>query len=480
MKILILGNQARSTSNFWTVLMRRMRAAGHEVLCAVPAGDDAAEAAIRAIGEEDPAFRKGPAVRLCHYPLDRKGLNPLRDMATMHALYRLFKQEKPDLLFASTIKPVIYGCMAARLARVPHIYATITGLGYAFEADSFFKKCVNRLSIGLYHCALAGAEGVFFQNRDDAELFRKVGILRRSARVLMARGTGVDIRRFAEAPLPPLPAEGCAPEEREIIFLLVGRLLEAKGLPEYAAAAKELKTQYPAARFQLLGPPEQGLGSVDLAQVRRWQDEGSIEYLGETRDVRPYVEACHALVLPSWREGTPTSIMEGMSMGRAAVVTDVPGCREVVEDGVNGCICAAHDPRALAAAMRRLLDEPGLLVRMGAAGRDLPRIRCRSRGREDPGRHARAPRGRINKQPCGPVAARSCPGPAGTTVSRGHRDSPSAAGGPRACPVHCTKKWRNYDQPLPHGIDAGGGPVLHPAGPGRFGHGDHRARPERL
>ena len=116
---------------------------------------------------------------------------------------------------------------------------------------------------------------------------------------------------------------------------------------------------------------ELSLGSVDLAQVRRWQDEGSIEYLGETRDVRPYVEACHALVLPSWREGTPTSIMEGMSMGRAAVVTDVPGCREVVEDGVNGCICAAHDPRALAAAMRRLLDEPGLLVRMGAAGRDL-------------------------------------------------------------------------------------------------------------
>lgn len=211
-KIFVLGNQARSTSNFWTVLMRRMRAAGHEVLCAVPAGDDAADAAIRAIGEEDPSFQKGPAVRLCHYPLDRKGLNPLRDMATMHALYRLFRQEKPDLLFATTIKPVIYGCMAARLARVPHIYATITGLGYAFEADTFFKKCVNRLSIGLYHCALAGAEGVFFQNRDDAELFRTVGILRHGARVLMARGgTGVDIRRFAEAPLPPLPAEDCAP-----------------------------------------------------------------------------------------------------------------------------------------------------------------------------------------------------------------------------------------------------------------------------
>ena len=129
--------------------------------------------------------------------------------------------------------------------------------------------------------------------------------------------------------------------------------------------------QIRAARFQLLGPPEQGLGSVDLAQVRRWQDEGSIEYLGETRDVRPYVAACHALVLPSWREGTPTSIMEGMSMGRAAVVTDVPGCREVMEDGVNGFLCAAHDPRSLAAAMRRFLDDPGLLASMGAAGREL-------------------------------------------------------------------------------------------------------------
>ena len=213
---------------------------------------------------------------------------------------------------------------------------------------------------------------MFFQNRDDAELFRTVGILRHGARVLMARGgTGVDIRRFAEAPLPPLPAGDCAPQAREIIFLLVGRLLEGKGLHEYAAAARELKTQYPAARFQLLGPPEQGLGSVDLAQVRRWQDEGSIEYLGETRDVRPYVAACHALVLPSWREGTPTSIMEGMSMGRAAVVTDVPGCREVMEDGVNGFLCAAHDPRSLAAAMRRFLDDPGLLASMGAAGREL-------------------------------------------------------------------------------------------------------------
>ena len=159
-------------------------------------------------------------------------------MATMHALYRLFRQEKPDLLFATTIKPVIYGCMAARLARVPHIYATITGLGYAFEADNFFKKCVNRLSIGLYHCALAGAEGVFFQNRDDAELFRKVGILRRSARCSWRAAPVWTSAALPKRPCRPCPPKAAPPKEREIIFLLVGRLLEAKGLPEYAAAPR--------------------------------------------------------------------------------------------------------------------------------------------------------------------------------------------------------------------------------------------------
>ena len=139
-----------------------------------------------------------------HYPLDRKGLNPLNDLRTTRALLRIFKNEKPDLLFASTIKPVIYGGIAARVAGVPHIYATITGLGYAFEADSFFKKGVNRLSALLYRTALSGAEGIFFQNEDDIATFQKAGILRPKSRVLRARGTGVDTARFAPTPLPGL------------------------------------------------------------------------------------------------------------------------------------------------------------------------------------------------------------------------------------------------------------------------------------
>ncbi|MBO5490044.1 MAG: glycosyltransferase, partial [Desulfovibrio sp.] len=152
---------------------------------------------------------------------------------------------------------------------------------------------------------------------------------------------------------------------------LVARLLEAKGLPEYAEAARLLKAKYPAARFQVLGPQEQGLGSVSPERMRQWQESGCIEYLGETRDVRPFVAAAHVLVLPSWREGTPTSIMEGMSMGRPAVVTDAPGCREVVRDGVNGRLVPLRDPQALAAALESFIAAPESIARMGAAGREL-------------------------------------------------------------------------------------------------------------
>ncbi len=351
MKIIVLGNQGRSMVNFWSVLTRHLLAAGHQVCCLLPPGDAEADASLAALG-----------TRVRHYPLDRKGLNPLRDMSTLRALFGLFREERPDLLFTSTIKPVIYGCLAARLARIPHIYATITGLGYAFEADSLFKKCVNRLGVLLYRLALSGAEGVFFQNRDDLAVFRESGILGPRARTLFARGVGVDTSRFALAPLPPADAP---------TFLLVGRLLGAKGLFEYAEAAKTLKARWPQARFQVLGPQEHGLGSVPMEQIRAWQDEGAIEYLGETRDVRPYVAACHVLVLPSWREGIPTSVMEAMSMGRPAVVTDAPGCREAVQDGANGLLCRLRDPADLARAMEHFLEHPDDVARMGAAGRQM-------------------------------------------------------------------------------------------------------------
>jgi glycosyltransferase involved in cell wall biosynthesis len=213
----------------------------------------------------------------------------------------------------------------------------------------------------LYRLALLGAAAVFFQNREDREVFAKAGIVRPAHRVELTRGTGVDVAHFAPAPLPPGPP----------VFLLVGRLLEAKGLYEYAQAARMLKKRHPGVRFQLLGPPEQGLGSVPLESVRDWEREGIIEYLGQTGDVRPYLAAACVLVLPSWREGTPCSVMEGMSMGRPAVVTDVAGCREVVVGGVNGHLAPPRDPKALAEAMERFILHPEDIASMGSASRRI-------------------------------------------------------------------------------------------------------------
>lgn len=357
MRICILGNQSRAVSIFWRVLITTLRERGHDVLCFVPAGDPESEAVLTSLGA---------GVR--NYRLDRKGLNPLRDMATFLDLRALFRRERIDVLFATTIKPVIYGCLAARLAGVPHIYATITGLGYAFEQDSFFKKCVHALSVFLYRTALRNVSGVFFQNRDNAETFRSDGILAPDARVLFAwGGTGVDTTHFTPRPLP---------EGDTTVFLTIGRLLEAKGFREFAEAARlvnERRTAQgkPRARFQILGPKETGLGSISEEEIEAWKRGGDVEYLGATRDVIPFLAACHVHVLASWGEGTPTSVMEAMSVGRANVVTDAPGCREVVKDGENGLLVPVRNPQALADAMERLADDPALVALMGERGRKL-------------------------------------------------------------------------------------------------------------
>lgn len=352
MKFCVIGNQSRTIFVFWQELMRQMIAAGHQVVCPVPPGDDVSETDLKNLG---------CSVR--YYRLDRKGVNPARDVLTLMDFRRIFREEHPDCVFATTIKGVIYGCLAAKMAGIPHIYATITGLGYAFEADTFFKKCINRLSIFLYHTALNHIEGVFFQNQDDAALFRNCGILTPKARVLFARGTGVDTDRFAQAPLP-----GSGP----VVFLVVARLLVAKGFREYAEAARIVHAERPgAAVFRILGPLEEGLGSVPEAEVKSWVAEGIIEYLGKASDVRPHVAAAHVVVLPSWREGTPTSVMEGMSIGRAAIVTNVTGCREVVREGENGFLVPAKNPALLAQAMEKFIDTPSLAEQMGTVGREM-------------------------------------------------------------------------------------------------------------
>ncbi len=358
MKILVLGNQARAMSNFWTVLLRRMCEAGHEVICLIP----------ETVPGDDPPWEKALAdigVQLRHYPLDRKGLHPLRDVRTLRALWKICKQERPDRLFAYTVKPVIYGAVASALAGFPtrkNRHVMITGLGYMFEADTALKKILLQVGRLLYRLAFLCAGTVYFQNDDDRNLFEKLSILPKSIIVQKSKGTGVDLRRFATQNI----LGNASP-----LFLFVGRLLEAKGLRELAVAAEMVQSEYPDTKFQLLGPAEKGPGSVPLEQVLAWQRKGIVEYLGETQDVRPYLEQASVVVLPSWREGTPCSLMEAMSMGRAVIAADAPGSREVVRDGINGFLTPVRDASALADAIKRFIIDPSLAARMGAAGRSL-------------------------------------------------------------------------------------------------------------
>ena len=351
-RVLIMGSQTRAMANFWPPLIKGLVGRGHEVVCLNPASNDQAdhEAArtLQALGASTRFF-----------PMQRKGMNPLADLAALVHLYRLCREIRPDVFFGYAIKPVIYGTLAAALARVPERFAMITGLGYAFEADTPRKQFLNKVAVGLYRLALGRSHGVFFQNRDDLKVFRNADILDHGAPVHMTRGTGVDVESFSF----------CEPPAAPPVFLLVGRLLEAKGLREYAAAARLLKARHPEARFQILGPPDSSPAGIPLDEVHSWEMDGYIEYLGVTTDVRPFVRDASVMVLPSWREGAPCSILEGLAMGRPAVVTDVPGCREVVVNGENGWMTPLGDVEALAAAMEKFILDPGLIARQGRIGR---------------------------------------------------------------------------------------------------------------
>lgn len=362
MRVVIMGSQARSMANFWPTLIKLLVGSGHQVFCFVPKTDDAADA--RAIER----LRQWGA-EVIALPLDRRGLNPVRDLITLHHIYRALKSIRPDVFFGYAIKPVIYGSIAARLAGVPGRYAMITGLGYTFEADSLPKKLLTLAASSLYRFSLRFCRAVFFQNSDDIAHFRALKIIpgaggvsdASALQVKMIRGTGVDIEHFAAAP----------PKQSPPTFLLIGRVIEAKGVREFADAASILRKKYPMASFQILGPLESGPGSIPESELREWSDAGSIEYLGATDDVRPFIANASVMVLPSYREGLPTSIMEGMSMGRPAVVADAPGSRDLVQEGVNGYLVPVRNPAALAAGMERFIVNPELIVVMGETSRKL-------------------------------------------------------------------------------------------------------------
>lgn len=350
MRLLVVAGFAESIVSFRGALIRALIRVGCEVHVAAPG-----MLAFPQIGQELGLS----ADRLHDVPMARAGTNPLSDARTLIALYRLMRAMRPDAVLPYTIKPVIYGTLAAWLARVPRRYALVTGLGYAFTGEK--AGLVKRIIRLLYGLALARATKVFFQNPDDDRLFRQLGILPARAPSVVVNGSGVDVSAFAVAPLPAPPPS----------FLLIARLLGDKGVREYVDAASKVEKRHPQARFLLVGWIDENPDAISQAELDRWVEEGVIEFLGKLADVQPAIAAATVYVLPSYREGTPRTVLEAMAMGRPVITTDAPGCRETVVDGENGFLVPVRSVDALVDAMTRFIEEPGLAARMGACSRRI-------------------------------------------------------------------------------------------------------------
>lgn len=348
--VIIASNTMWYLKNFRLPLMLELRARSVSVV-AVARADDSADA-LRAAG-----------LRTLDLPMARKGMNPLGDLGTFARFVRVYRKERPAVVLHNTIKPVIYGSLAARATGVPCILNMVPGLGYVYADNTLGRVLLRRLVEALYRLALASSRTVFFQNRDDRDHF--VGRrLVDATRAVVTNGSGVDLKHFAYT--PPRRAEG------ECVFLFVGRLLKDKGVLEFLAAARRLHARVPAARFRLLGFLDEGNPSgISRADLDEHTVPGSIDYLGSATDVRPALRDADVVVLPSYREGVPKALLEAMAVGRPIVTTDAPGCREVVAPGVNGLLIPPRNAEALETAMASLVSDPGRREAMGRAGRTI-------------------------------------------------------------------------------------------------------------
>jgi len=348
-KIVIISHYAPSLINFRGELIKTLAKAGHHVITLGPEGGF--EEDLKALGAEYKQI-----------PLERTGINPLKDMITISFLAKILREIKPDCVLSYAIKPVIYGSLAASLAGVPNIYSMITGLGYVFTGHSLKQKVIYRLIYPMLKAALSRNKIVFFQNPDDRNLFRDLNLVSSKQKLIIVNGSGVDVSYFTYSPAPTQP----------LSFLLMARLIWDKGIGEYVQAARNLKKRYPFVVFKLLGPFDSNPKAIGRSDIERWESEGIIKYLGETKDVRPYLANSSVFVLPSfYREGTPRSVLEAMSTGRPIITTDAPGCRETVQEGVNGFLVPVKDAVTLEKAMERFILKPELIQNMGAASRRI-------------------------------------------------------------------------------------------------------------
>lgn len=286
-------------------------------------------------------------------PVNRAGLNPIADLKLLINYYKLIKKGKIEVVHSYTIKPNIYGSIAARLAGVTEIYPTMNGIGYAFTGEGIKAKFVRIIASILYRIAFKCSKKVFFHNIDDINEIVEQNLLERSKCVLI-NGSGIDMEYYQKKKMP-----------ESVSFVLISRLLRAKGILEYLEAAKNVKKLYKEVSFKLVGPADPNPTGIKLEDIQSYIDEGIIDYYGEQADVRPFLEDAAVVVLPSYREGVPHTILEAMAIGRAILSTDVPGCRETVQEGINGFLVPVKDSKSLANKMIWMIENKEAVHKMG-------------------------------------------------------------------------------------------------------------------
>jgi glycosyltransferase involved in cell wall biosynthesis len=334
----------------------------HRLPLALAARDAGYDVHVASMG--GPAVAQLQALGLTHHvlPLSRTSMRPWTEARSLWAIWRLFRIVRPDLVHAVTLKSVLYGGIAARLAGVPAYVAAISGLGYVFIPGSGLREVLRRVALVLYRLALGHPNSrVIFQNTADRDVLTRAGAVR-PEQVVMVRGSGVDLDRYAPAPLPPDP----------VTVVLAARLLRDKGVGEFVEAARLSAARGDGLRWRLAGSPDpENPASVRPDELQAWQADGAIEYVGECTDVAAFYAQAHIVTLPSYREGLPKSLIEAAACGRPVVTTDVPGCRDAIEPGVSGLLVPPRDARSLAEAVADLAGDEDVRIRMGAAGRAL-------------------------------------------------------------------------------------------------------------
>ena len=353
MRILLVASLAESLLNFRGHLIAALQSRGLIVHVAAPQLHSKSETRREL---------EARGVIVHEIPMVRVGMNALGDVKTFLAIFDLMCRVRPEVYLGYTIKPVVYGTIAAWLSGIPRRFALITGLGFAFTGQAKgLRGVINFIVKFLYRISLRNSHKVFFQNPDDKALFSAIGLVPTHVPSVDVNGSGVDLDGFALAPVPNGAAH----------FLLIARLLGDKGVREYAQAAQRIKAAYPSVRFSLVGWIDENPNAIAQSELDEWVSSGTLEYLGRLQDVRPAIATCSVYVLPSYREGTPRTVLEAMAMGRAVITTDAPGCRETVVDQVNGFLVPVRSVEALQQAMKQFIKDPSLAIRMGHRSRIL-------------------------------------------------------------------------------------------------------------